>query len=442
MNSRRKRFLPPTRKDLRNPFQRDRDRVLYSPEFRRLSGVTQVASASEGDFFHNRLTHSLKVAQVGRRLAERLLKEYPAEVEAWGGLDPDVVETAGLAHDLGHPPFGHDGEEVICRAVEGLGQNDGFEGNAQSFRIVTRLAAHTDNIQDLDSVRGADSYTGLNLTRATLNAILKYPWLRGESGYRHKKWGVYDTDNEQFRWVRDNLSDEHTTLEAKLMDWADDVTYAVHDLEDFYRAGLIPIHLLQRGTERDSFLEDVNKRKPNLVQEIFSSEEAPRRLEDALRSILGTMILLDTPYNGERLQQILIDSVTSALITQFITDSAIKICEPSGERSVAIDPYIQLQVKLLKELTRYYVIDHPRISSIREGQKEMLRKLFEIYMDALEGSRKRTLLPQATRDRPDSDDCAPRLVADLLAGMTERQVIQNYQRLTGIVSGPMSYFDL
>ena len=154
------------------------------------------------------------------------------------------------------------------------------------------------------------------------------------------------------------------------------------------------------------------------------------------------MILLDTPYNGERLQQILIDSVTSALITQFITDSAIKICEPSGERSVAIDPYIQLQVKLLKELTRYYVIDHPRISSIREGQKEMLRKLFEIYMDALEGSRKRTLLPQATRDRPDSDDCAPRLVADLLAGMTERQVIQNYQRLTGIVSGPMSYFDL
>ena len=128
MNSRRERLLP-SRKDLRNPFQRDRDRVLYSPEFRRLSGVTQVASASEGDFFHNRLTHSLKVSQVGRRLAERLLKDYPAEIEALGGLDPDVVETAGLAHDLGHPPFGHDGEEVICLAVDGLGQKDGFEGN-------------------------------------------------------------------------------------------------------------------------------------------------------------------------------------------------------------------------------------------------------------------------------------------------------------------------
>ena len=434
MTSREKRVRDLTNSnDPRWPFQRDRDRVLYSPEFRRLSGVTQVASASEGDFFHNRLTHSLKVAQVGRRLAERLLKEYPAEVEAWSGLDPDVVETAGLAHDLGHPPFGHDGEEVIRKAVDKLGQRDGFEGNAQSFRIVTRLAAHNDN----DRV----GFSGLNLTRATLNAILKYPWFRGESGYRHKKWGVYDTDNEQFRWVRDNHPGEHPTLEAKLMDWADDVTYAVHDLEDFYRVRLIPIHLLQHATERDSFLEDVNQQKPNLVQEIYSSEEAPRRLEDALHSILGTMILLDTPYNGERRQRILIDSATSALITQFITGSAIKICEPPAERSLEIDPYIQLQVKLLKELTRYYVIDHPRVASIREGQKAMLRKLFEIYMDVL-ASRKKTLLPQATRDRLDSGDCAPRLVADLLAGMTERQVIQNYQRLTGIVPGPMSYFDL
>ncbi len=103
-----------------------------------------MVSAGEGDVFHNRLTHSLKVAQVGRRLAERLSKDYEDEVESWGGLDPDVVETAGLAHDLGHPPFGHDGEEVICQSVDG-GGGDGFEGNAQSFRIVTRLAAHTDN---------------------------------------------------------------------------------------------------------------------------------------------------------------------------------------------------------------------------------------------------------------------------------------------------------
>lgn len=437
VNSRRERFLPSTRGDPRNPFQRDRDRVLYSPEFRRLSGVTQVAAASEGDFFHNRLTHSLKVAQVGRRLAERLLKEYPSECEAWGGLDPDVVETAGLAHDLGHPPFGHDGEEVICQAVDKQEQENGFEGNAQSFRIVTRLAAHNDNGWDDDY-----NYSGLNLTRATLNAILKYPWLRGKSGYRHKKWGAYDTDNYQFSWVRYDRTSEQRTLEADLMNWADDVTYAVHDLEDFYRAGLIPIHLLHHTTERDRFLNAVNQQEPGLVQEISSSEEAPRRLEDALHSVLGIMVLLDTPYNGERRQQILIDSATSALIIQFITGNAIQICEPPAKCSVAIDPNIHLQVKLLKELTRYYVIDHPRIASVRTGQREMLKKLFEIYVEAVDEKSKQPLLPQTTRERLDSGDGAPRLTADLLAGMTERQVIQNYQRLTGIVPGPMSYFDL
>ena len=404
MNSRRRERLLPARKDLRNPFQRDRDRVLYSPEFRRLSGVTQVASASEGDVFHNRLTHSLKVAQVGRRLAERLLIETPSErVEAWGGLDPDVVETAGLAHDLGHPPFGHDGEKVICRAVDKEPElRDGFEGNAQSFRIITRLAAHTDNIQDLDSVQGPDSNTGLNLTRATINAILKYPWLRGKSGYRHEKWGVYDTDNDQFRWVRDGRPEEHLTLEAELMNWADDVTYAVHDLEDFYRAGLIPIHRLLHTAERERFIEAVHTNTTSLARH--------DNLEGVLRTIFwGSMRFLDEPYNGRTQQRTIMNGVTSALITQYITGGAIRISEPNTERSMMINPEIRLQVDLLKELTRYYVIDHPRIASIREGQKAMVRKLFEIYMDALEGRRKKTLLPQATHDRLDSGDCKPRL---------------------------------
>ena len=120
--------------DYRSEFQRDVDKILYSPEFRRLSGVTQVASATEGDIFHNRLTHSLKVAQVGRRLAERLLKYADRNLLAEVNLDPDVVEAAGLAHDLGHPPFGHDGEEAICQAMRretasGVkGDEEGFEG--------------------------------------------------------------------------------------------------------------------------------------------------------------------------------------------------------------------------------------------------------------------------------------------------------------------------
>lgn len=428
------RFHDSVSDDHRNPFQRDRDRVLYSPEFRRLSGVTQVVSASEGDFFHNRLTHSLKVAQVGRRLAERLCEDSRELIEAWGGLDPNVVETAGLAHDLGHPPFGHDGEKVICQAVEKREQ-DGYEGNAQSFRIVTRLAAHTDNHPDMDGVNNRGDASGLNLTRATLNAILKYPKLRGKSGCGNKKWGVYNTDRDRFEWVRRGLTRAHPVLEAQLMDWADDVTYAVHDLEDFYRAGLIPIHLLSRSAEQGRFIEAVIQEYPSFAQEVDG-------LEGTLRAALGPMLHLDSPYDGGYRHRSMINAASSALITQFIGTKAIRIGEPPTDQSVLIDSEIRRKVDLLKNLTRYYVINHPRIVSVREGQREMLRKLFKIYLEAIEDKRNRALLPQATRDRLDSGDNAPRLAADLLAGMTERQVIQNYQRLTGIVPGPMSYFDL
>lgn len=445
MNTREERFRPATGGDPRKPFQRDRDRVLYCPEFRRLSGVTQVASATEGDVFHNRLTHSLKVAQVGRRLAERLLGDSSSEVVAgWGGLDPDVVETAGLAHDLGHPPFGHHGEEVIREAVDQAQgekgtstqaeESDGFEGNAQSFRIVTRLAAHMDSDRDQE-------YAGLNLTRATLNAILKYPWYRGEAEERPTKWSAYRADAELFMWVRQmngaspaGSPEQRRSLEAELMDWADDVTYAVHDLEDFYRAGLIPIHRLRAGTELDRFIAEAGKR-PHLSNR---SDD----LANVLRASLGVMVQLDTPYDGGRHQRRIVNQATSALISQFVSADAIRINPPSEEVGIYIHPDVRLQVDLLKEVTRYYVIDHPRIAGVREGQREMLRRLFGIYVDVVEGSRSRALLPKAIHDRSNSGDGAPRLVADFLAGMTERQVIQTHHRLTGITPGPISYFDL
>jgi len=180
--------------DQRGAGQRDRDRILYSSAFKRLNGVTQVVAASEGTIFHNRLTHSLKVAQLGRRLAEHLLdqKGEREKAEAWGGLDPEVVDAAGLAHDLGHPPFGHIAEKALDDLVTnpssaGLGDiprnPDGFEGNAQTFRILTWLSAHHET-----------KYPGLNLTRATLDATLKYPWPRNLQGSpedkKYRKLGV------------------------------------------------------------------------------------------------------------------------------------------------------------------------------------------------------------------------------------------------------------
>jgi dGTPase len=226
----------------RTPGQRDRDRILYSPAFRRLQAVTQVIlAADEGYLQHNRLTHSLKVAQVGRRIAELLKRTYTTRayeraIERRGGLDPDVVEAASLAHDLGHPPFGHIAEQRLQELMQGEGLRDSFEGNAQSFRIVTRLSA-------IDP-----DYLGLDLTRATLNAILKYPWLREG---RESKWGAYETEKDVFAWAReDRFEERERSLEADIMDWADDIAYAVHDVEDFFRVGLIPLGSLRTRHER------------------------------------------------------------------------------------------------------------------------------------------------------------------------------------------------
>ena len=246
--------------DNRQVAQRDRDRVLYSSALRRLAGVTQVVAASEGHVFHNRLTHTLKVAQVGRRLAEKLLRPFEeAQHAKLPPLDPDVVETAALVHDIGHPPFGHVAEEQLHTLMRGVARpkaapdgnstepvydaDDGFEGNAQSFRTVTTLAA-------ID--RG---FAGLNLCAASLAASLKYPWRHQPAAPEDKafrKWGSYSTEEDDFRFALglqppDAIPTATTgqpTLEAQVMDWADDITYAVHDAEDLYRAGLVPLDRL------------------------------------------------------------------------------------------------------------------------------------------------------------------------------------------------------
>ena len=183
--------------------------------------------------------------------------------------------------DLGHPPFGHDGEKIICQRVD-AGDREGFEGNAQSFRIVARLAAHTDNNLSSGGENGPSGNAGLNLTRATLDAVLKYPWFRFDSEQHYRKWGAYRVDRDRFMWVRSGKGNHRLSLEAELMNWSDDVTYAVHDFEDFYRAGLTPIHRLLRRAEQDRFIAAAIKRKDSLAQ-------AEESLEKALRAILGPM---------------------------------------------------------------------------------------------------------------------------------------------------------
>lgn len=405
--------------DLRTPSERDRDRLLYCSAFRRLVGVTQVISSTDSEVAHNRLTHTLRVAQIARRLAQRLIQQTPSKLLAeLGGIDPEVVESAALAHDLGHPPFGHVGEEALHEYMDDVDQKlGGYEGNAQSFRIVNSLALRN------------NQYSGLNLTRATLNAILKYPWLR-KKGPRKDKWGVYVHEKKYFDWARElyaNLG-VYKTVEAELMDYADDITYAVHDVEDFFRAGVIPLQsLAESASEIERFL--------NYIYDKWRGQgRLPPDFENLRRKAQGLFSLLPFggPYRGTRKDRADLSSVRSVAITRYI--NAIIIRQPTRDnpRVVAIDPEVEGEISLLKELTWYYVIQTPRLATIQHGYRKVIRDLLEIYHDNDEKS----LVPWWIIGDPGEEDVLQaRFAADVVSSFTDKQALAMHQRLTGINAG-------
>jgi dGTP triphosphohydrolase len=183
-----------TNPDIR-PYQQDLQRILFSSAFRRLAGVTQVFETRRGHMLHNRLTHTVKAGHIARAIASRL--------PPFDGLWPDVTEAAALAHDLGHPPFGHAGEKALDQCVTNEGLTDGFEGNAQTFRILTKLS------------KSKAGQPGLNLTRRVLNAVLKYPWLRDGNPQYPSKWSVYGSEKDEFKWVRNGSVNGKKSLRPK-----------------------------------------------------------------------------------------------------------------------------------------------------------------------------------------------------------------------------------
>ncbi len=344
-------------------------------------------------------------------------------------LDIEAVEAAALAHDIGHPPFGHLAEEELNEVTQAFG---GFEGNAQSFRVVTRL-----------SLRSAD-YDGLNLTRQTLNGLLKYPWLRDfDHPDRDSKWGAYHADGAVFEWVRAGRADDGPrSLEAEIMDWADDVTYAVHDMEDFYRAGLVPLdRLCLNETERDRFTDSLfvdgpaRKRvKPRL------GGLRPAELMHAANALFGRFLDLDESYTGDPLQRRKLKLQTSTLIGQYISALSIADVQPgSGAPLVDIDRRRKAQVAVLKELTWFYVINRPSLAVLQHGQRQVIAGLFAAYKDAVERDQLR-LFPPFEQQRLRAARTEParlRVIVDYIAGMTEERAIELYRRMMGVSSGSL-----
>ena len=437
-----------TQRDNRTHYQRDRDRILYTPAFRRLGGVAQVVHVSTERGYHNRLTHSLKVAQVGRRLAESLQHTTDSKtIQEAGGLNEDVVETACLAHDLGHPPFGHPAEAAIQAEID---SEDGFEGNPQSFRIVNNVAIHKQPY--------GESHRGLDLTLASLNAILKYPWQRNTTGKKNSKWGYYAT--EQFEFTRTQelrtpgTDSQRKSLEASIMDWADDLTYAIHDLVDFYKAGLIPLdELIRNSAEQEVVLTEfeddydgaidkwdgtgfLERFLPGLAKVATTSEE---------QSTFANQ--LDTPFRSSSTEQAVVSFISSEMIERYLgqwDEVDVKV-DPGIQGGLDIDPILEHEIEFLQFLSEYYVFNDPALLAQQEGHRKIVTELFDLLLRAAkEDGASRGLLPppfDEKIDRIDEDNLGysdieaetlrNRVVADIIASMTEQQAMELYERITG-----------
>jgi dGTPase len=451
-------------------FGTDCDRIMYSTAFRRLDGVTQVVSSDETAMFHNRLTHSLKVAEVGARITYRILalmedSRVKGIVDDHGGLDPRVVRAACLAHDLGHPPFGHIGEHELQRVLTDPATPhrlaDSFEGNAQTFRIVTRLA-----FREPSGKIGSDA---LDLTRATLRALLKYSWTKNEvlphenealEEKRKEKWGAYDSEREIFEWARgepaarhvnlhDELRYEYRSIEAQIMDWADDITYAVHDVEDFFRAGLIPLHLLRHSDSEFKIFFD--RAWPRIAKQLGRAANRDDT-EGALRNF-RLSFFPQHAYTGSQADRELMHHFAKHLIDKATQQVTVV------DGGLLLPDALQMGVvEALKELTWYYVIKRPTLSPIQRGQAALIRQLHvaltgwvmeeagDFGMVANGGRHERTRFPARLFDYlkvvfdPDLEDeqhrytaeqKVSRAVADYIVSLTEAQAVALGAQLTG-----------
>jgi dGTPase len=394
----RARFLDePAKRGGRTEFARDRARIIHSFALRRLAAKTQVAVPWATDFPRTRLSHSLECAQVGRELGAAL------------GADPDLMEGACLAHDIGHPPFGHNGEEALNQIADSCG---GFEGNAQSLRLLIRLEAKT-VLPDGKSI-------GLNLTRASLDAATKYPWGRVKDA---KKFGVYEDDLEIFNWYRTGIESGKTSMEAQIMDWSDDVAYSVHDLEDSLVSGQIK-------------LDQLNIDLPKLftvAKQMYLADITEAEMQIALSS-LQKLSCWPRYYDGTHRSLARLKDLASQLIGRFAQAAEVATQEKYGDGDLTrysanlVVPRAQrVEVALLKSMAGHYVINADDSQIRYADQQKLLTELVEAILESAPATLEGFFLQDWQQAQTDQQRL--RVVIDQVASLTDPGAVALHTRL-------------
>ena len=391
---------PKTHLTARSDFERDRARVLHSAALRRLAAKTQVVIVGQSDFPRTRLTHSLECAQIGRELGAAL------------GADADLVDAACLAHDLGHPPFGHNGETALDEAAQACG---GFEGNAQSLRVLTRLEAKVAHVD------GASA--GLNLTRATLDAATKYPWPKRTGT---TKFGVYADDVPVFTWLRAGAADGRRCLEAQIMDWADDVAYSVHDLEDGVHSGHVAPTVLIEADTRDAVVELASSRYfDGPVDELRAAADR-----------LAGLPVWPLDFDGTQRSLIALKRMTSELIGR-LSDAAVTATRATyGGGALArygadlvVPTRARAECAVLKAVADRFVMRRDDTVRMQARQREQLAALVDAVArhapDSLE-----LWLQEAWKQSPD-DGARMRVIIDQVASLTDTSAATWFDRWAG-----------
>ena len=378
----------------RTEFARDRARVMHSSALRRLGVKTQVMEAGQQDFPRTRLTHSLEVAQVGRELGAAL------------GCDPDLVDTACLSHDLGHPPFGHNGETALNELASDIG---GFEGNAQSFRLLTRLEPKA--IGPIGGPRPGETI-GLNLTRASLDGASKYPWVKRDGEI---KFGVYDDDADVFAWVRDGRPDDQSCFEAQVMDWSDDVSYCVHDIEDAIYGGHVDISILESESGRGEIVE--------VARNWYGTNFEAQGLDEALVRI-GNLPSWPESFDGTLKSLSALKNLTSTLIGRFCVAAQQATQLQYGPEpltryaaNLLVPDSARYEVTALKALAARFVMNRQGAELVYRRQRQQISELFEVLSSAPEQH-----LDRFHKDlwlNAQSDSAKSRVVIDQVAALTD-----------------------